>query len=262
MYANISFLKANTGISSDENGTFNLSIDKKLLNEKVHISCLNYKDTIVFAKELQKKILFLEPKKIELDEIVISKKVDREIVVSKIKKRKVNLIGTFKNPWTVARFFDFNREYEETPYLKKIFIFLSKYDRRKAKIRIRIFSKDSITGLPKDDLVKENLIVDVTKKQRKIDFDMSRYDIEIPKTGFFIALERLHIPYNFYEDIFKYKDKPDEKVTRVAPDFGGVLVANEYSYTYIKGKWKSFKHNISSFKGKTLVPAISLTLSN
>jgi hypothetical protein len=33
-YANISFLKTNLGISSQENGAYNLEMDKKLLQEK------------------------------------------------------------------------------------------------------------------------------------------------------------------------------------------------------------------------------------
>lgn len=41
-YANISFLKSNLGISSQVNGVFNLEIDKQLLEEKVHVSCLKF----------------------------------------------------------------------------------------------------------------------------------------------------------------------------------------------------------------------------
>jgi hypothetical protein len=263
VYANISFLKMNAGISSLEDGTFNLEIDKKLLQEKIHISCLNYKDTIVLADNLQQKTLFLQPKSFELNEVVISKKVDRELEVNKIKARKVktSMIGTADFPWTVARYFEFKKEYEKTPYLKNVIIFLSTRENRKAKFKVRVFSKDSITGFPKDDLIIENLIVDVSQKEKKVVLDLSKYDLEIPKKGVFISLERLNIPYNIYDYVFKYKDSISKKVKRVAPDFGAIPVYNEKRYMFKKGKWYSSENDIIYYKDKTLVPAISLTLS-
>ena len=48
----------------------------------------------------------------------------------------------------------------------------------------------------------------------------------------------------------------------MAPDFGGVAVFDEKRYTYRKGKWFSQEKEISYYKGKTIVPAISLTLTN
>ncbi|MDP5105513.1 MAG: carboxypeptidase-like regulatory domain-containing protein [Polaribacter sp.] len=126
VYANISFLKTNAGISSLEDGTFNLEIDKKLLQEKVHISCLNYKDTIVLANNLFKKTLFLQPKSFELKEVVISKKVDRELEVDTYKRRdiKATFGGNQSNPWTVAKFFKYRKEYKEKPYIKELSVYV------------------------------------------------------------------------------------------------------------------------------------------
>lgn len=263
-YANISFLKSNKGISSNEDGTFSLEIDKELLKDKVHISCLNYKDTIVKAFDLQNKNLKMQSKNEVLSEVVISKEVDKELIVGKIKRRKVktSLIGTAKIPWVVARYFEYKVEYEKTPFIKEIKIYLSNIKKRKSKFRVRLFLKNSVSNLPKKDLLKKSLIVSVEKREKYVELDLLKYNIEIPKSGIFIALERLNIPYNFYEDVFKYKDSITEKVTRVAPDFGGVPVDNEKRYSYSKGKWWSSEKDISFYKEKTVVPAISVTLSN
>ena len=61
VYANISFLETTKGISSIEDGTFSMYIEQKYLNGKVHISCLNYKDTIIKASALNTNVLFLKP---------------------------------------------------------------------------------------------------------------------------------------------------------------------------------------------------------
>jgi len=155
-YANISFLKTNQGISSQENGAFNLEIDKKLLQETVHISCLNYKDTILFAENVQQKTLFLQPKSFELKEVIISKKVDRELVIDTYKRKELNAgYGALKkSPWIVTKFFDYNIEYKKTPYLKNATFHIGEFPKAKSgKFRVRFFSVDSLTNKPKDDFI-------------------------------------------------------------------------------------------------------------
>lgn len=163
-YANISFVKTNLGISSQVNGVFNLEIDKQLLQEKVHISCLNYKDTIVLAKQVQ-------PKSFELNEIIISKKVDRELVIDKYKRKELNSgYGALKNsPWIVTKFFDYNMEYKKTPYLKNATFHIGEFPKAKSgKFRVRFFSVDSLTSKPKDDFIQNQIIVNVKKRELKL----------------------------------------------------------------------------------------------
>ena len=170
-YANISFVKTNLGISSQVNGVFNLEIDKQLLQEKVHISCLNYKDTILLAKQLQQKTLFLQPKSFELNEIIISKKVDRELVIDKYKRKELNSgFGALKNsPWIVTKFFDYNMEYKKTPYLKNVTFYIGEFPKAKSgKFRVRFFSVDSLTSKPKDDFIQNQIIVNVKKRELKL----------------------------------------------------------------------------------------------
>jgi hypothetical protein len=110
-YANISFLKNDIGTSYSEFGHYWLMADQKLYSEKVHISCLNYKDTIIQAKELHSNIIQLEPKSYKLKEIVISKKVDRELVIDKYKRKDIkttfgggqNLLGLWQSIFLIKK---------------------------------------------------------------------------------------------------------------------------------------------------------------
>ena len=173
VYANVSFLKSNIGISSLEDGTFNLEIDRKLLKEQLHISCLNYKDTVVLASSLQNKTLFLQPKSFELDEVAFSRKIDGKVKV-----------------------------------------------------------------------------------------DVSEYDIELPREGLFIGLERLHIPYNFYEYNYTKEGSRKKYVSKsLAPSFGATYT-NDSIHIYSKGKWNDFYIPQKIYEGYQIQPAISLTLSN
>ncbi|MGB0879773.1 MAG: carboxypeptidase-like regulatory domain-containing protein [Polaribacter sp.] len=265
VYANISFLKSNQGISSQEDGTFNLKIDQKILKEKIHISCLNYKDTIVFAKNLQNNTLFLTLKEIELDEIVIAKKIDREFVVDKYRRRhiKSTFRGLDKYPTIISKYFNYNEAYKNTPYLKEVIVYFgAMISRRKSKFRIRFFKVDLKTGNPSEDLIKNEIIAYSSKIDGKIKVDVSKFDIEFPKEGFFIGLERLHIPYNLYEFTYTIEgSKKKHKQINVAPNFG-IIQTKDTMKIFHKGKWFDFYYPSIFHKNMSIKPAISLTLSN
>ena len=232
VYANISFLNSNKGISSQENGAFNLLIDKKYLESKIHISCLNYKDTIVNAKDLHKNTLFLKPVSEVLEEIILM----------------------------IAKYFPSSKKTECCNYISTIEIHFSKRHSKQSKFRFRIFNKDEKTGLPKDDLLKVNLPLVLKEGELKLTVNLEAYDIEMPKDGLFVAFEKLFIPFNEYgEDV----NNPEAE-TYYSPVVGFTKYPKKKEnmlYLYVKGKWqKSPLTKIKHFK--KYAPAISVTLTN
>ncbi|WP_275314662.1 carboxypeptidase-like regulatory domain-containing protein [Tenacibaculum bernardetii] len=253
VYANISFLKSNKGISSLEDGTFNLEIDKKLLKEKVHVSCLNYKDSLVFAKELQNKTFFLNPKNIGLDEVIVSKKRNKKIVLDKVKRRVspfhtsgIRMLGKY-----------FPNKLKFDVFIDKVSIYFSKRNTHNAKFRIRIFSVDKKTGKPKEDILNESTPVLIREGQRVVELNLEEHYLEFPENGLFVVFEKLLIPSNSYKlDDFK-------KSIYYAPVIGLTKI-KEYReinriYYYNKGNWHKIPIPENDF---SYVPAISLTLTN
>jgi hypothetical protein len=255
VYANISFLNSEKGISSQENGEFEIPIDKKLLESKIHISCLNYKDTIVFAKDLQNKTLYLKAKDIELKEIVLSKKRNKKIILDEVKKR-VSPLHT-AGIRMIAKYFP--NELTEDFLIEKVEIHFSKRNATNAKFRIRIFSKDLESNFPKEDLLIESIPISIQKGQRLIEINLEDYYLSFPKDGVFVVFEKLLIPYNFYE----WKES-DEKFNKYYAPIIGITKSKEFKdykrvSIYSKGKWVEAPMD----NGKdNYVPAISLTLSN
>ena len=194
VYANISFLKSNKGISSNEDGTFSMNLDKKYLESKVHVSCLNYKDTIVFAKDLHQKTLYLKPLNIVLDEIILTKRVEKTIILGEV-KGKVQGVHT-SGMRMLAKYFPNDKRVKCCNYIETIEIHFAKKSnhRKKAKFRIRVFNKDDKTGLPNEDILNVNLPIEIEEGQRVTSVDISNYNIEMPKDGLFIAFEKLFIP--------------------------------------------------------------------
>lgn len=266
VYASISFLKIKKGISSTENGTFQLEINQKDLNRKLHISCLNYQDTIVLASDLQNKILLLTPKSYELNEITLSKKLNMELEVDKYKRKDIKTsFGSSKgNPWIVTKFFAYKDVYEETPYIKDITVYFgSLLMRKKGKFRLRIYAVDTVNKRPSEDILTDNLVVSMKKINGKIKVDMSSYDIEIPKEGLYIGIERLEIPYNFNEYTYTMEgSKKKHKAISIAPSIGAVFT-KDTTYMFQSGTWRKFYFpGKKYYDGNNIEPAISVTLSN
>lgn len=125
-----------------------------------------------------------------------------------------------------------------------------------------MYKVDSSTGYPSDDLVNEQIIGFSRKVDGKVEIDVSKYEIEIPKEGFFIGLERFHIPYNFYEYNYTMDGSKKKYVAKaVAPSFGAVYTKDS-TFHFSKGKWRKVYYPQLLFKGNHIEPAISLTLSN
>jgi hypothetical protein len=272
-YVNISILETQTGTSSDDDGSYKLTINSQDLDKKVHISSLGYKDTTLTVSSFVKlKAVFLNPVAEELDEVVVSNKFEEEFLRVKPFSKK-DLYGGFgmgKKPWQIGLYFPFDSTYLQTAYINKITILLSKdlgFKRKASKFRVRLLSI-SQDSLPLQDLIKEGIIVTASKKQKVVEVDISKYDIDFPENGIFVVLEGLAIPFNEIERTYTMIDVNGEKSkikkeTGYVPSFKAFLSEpNKFLVVhYGNGKW--WKHKLTHPENnKTFVPAISLTLSN
>ncbi len=259
VYANISFLKSNKGISTNEMGVFSMNLDKKFLNFKVHISCLNYKDTIVLASNLYNKTLYLKNNKVLLDEIILRKRLFKQAIIGKVKN---NVQGVHTSGMRMlAKYFPKDKRTQCCSYLKDITIHFAKRNqhRKKSKFRIRIFSVDKKTGLPNQDLLNVNLPIKIKQGQSLAKLDVSDYSIKMPNEGVFIAFEKLFIPFNQYG-----KNESDtENEFFYAPIIGFTKYSkkdrNTNLYYYVKGKWM-LSPLMKSKMMRKYAPAIELKL--
>jgi hypothetical protein len=259
VYANISFLETTKGVSTTEKGDFTMYIQQQYLKGKIHISCLNYKDTIVNALDLNNTTLLLQPKLNVLEEVVLQKKVNRSFTQDLVKKKVhgVHSVGMRM----LAKYFPRDKKNKCCEYLSKVTIYFSKRHNKKSKFRVRVFDRDDKTGLPKNDLLNVNLPVTISEGEMSVTIDLLSYDLQMPKNGVFIAFEKLFIPFN------EYGKKQSESSSEVfyAPIIGftkyNYRKPKDRTYYYVKGFWKeSALTKIRRFK--KFAPAISLTLTN
>lgn len=267
-YVNISILKSQEGTSSDVDGSFKLLLSEVDKSKYVKFSSLGYKDsTISAATLLGQKTIYLEPLTELLDEVVLTKRLEEQTI-------KVNPIteedlcqgfgSHAKNPWILALYFPFEEHYEATDYLKTVHFYFGNFKNIKSKFRLRLFSIGD-NGLPEDDLLKENVVIELKKKQKLADIDISDYNIIFPRDGFYVAVEWLYIPSNAEKVTYISgpKNKTKRKGLKYNPTFSGICV-EEGTFklaVYNSGEWRF--HLSKKFQSEEkVIPAISLTLSN
>lgn len=248
-YANIGVIESQKGTSSHKDGIFSLTLDEKDLKYRIHISCLNYRDTIIDIRLLnhnKTNVISLTPVEYDIPEVIIrpSTKIT-EIVVNKLVRRKIHGGLLCNNiPIIHARHFPYSDKYEAIDKVKTIQICFRKHDVPKETIfQIRIYEMDTISKTPGKDLLLKPLIV--TAKRGKINtYNIEELGIRIPKEGIFIGVEWLIIPENHYISEVTYQNRKTHKMEQYGPKLGAHYNLTSSTWRYWAGKWEKFEQKI------------------
>lgn len=192
-FATIRILNTSNGVSADVNGIFKLKLNTQ-----------NHNDTLLFAGLgfMQRKIAlgsFKSPFEVYLQEDV---KTLNEVSIDN--KRKEIQIGSFN---TASDVMNLNFGYEhakrfEMPkthqYLKEIIILrdLEFFPfSTETKFRINIYDENPVTRGPGMKICQDVIEVsDLNHNQVKV--NVSKHNISINSSTFFVSIETLRIPYN------------------------------------------------------------------
>jgi len=261
-YVNIWVENENIGATSEENGNFVISNES--LNKTLIFSCIGYeKKAIKFSASNQ--IFYLKEAIQQLNEVVIESQ----------KSTIFNTISTFNleeattgfgiqlAPWIVGRYFEYNKDYEKTPYLNKV-KFATNSNIKNAQFKMVLYIADE-NGAPGEYLYNEDIIFSVPKGLKETTIDLSKYKIIFPENGLFIAFEWLTIESNKYKYKLKEFNSNSYKTTyRYEPILSG-FTTQTYGNTwlYMNAKWaKSPALSIGKDKGSFTTLALETILSN
>jgi hypothetical protein len=243
-YVNIWVENENIGTTSELDGSFTLNITDK--NKNLIISVLGYQRKVIKAHAIT--TVFLSEDTFEFQEFIVNdKKESKQIEIGFTDNA---LMQTFDNgPKIEAKYFPYKESYKRTKYIKKVTLQSdSKIDSATVKIHFYSVNED---GSPGKELLTKDLIVTVGKGPLKQRYTVSKFDIVFPKTGLFVAYEKILIAKNKVET-FKVVYYPLVLYNRVERDF---------LYTFTGGKWIKKEGTIEE-KLTVYEPAINLILSN
>lgn len=243
-YVNIWVENENNGTTSELDGSFTLNISDK--NKNLIISVLGYQKKVIKAADV--KTIFLSEDTYQFKEFEVNdKKESKQIEIGFTENA---LMQTFDNgPKIEAKYFPYKDSYKRTKYIKKVTLQSdSKIDSATVKIHLYSVNED---GSPGKELLGKDLIVTVGKGPLKQRYSISDFNIVFPKTGLFVAYEKILIAKNRLETP-KVVYFPLVLYNRVERDF---------LYTFVGGKWIK-KEGIAQEKLTVYEPAINLILSN
>lgn len=258
-YVSIWVQNENYGSTTEEDGTFSINISEKSKN--LIFSALGYEKKIIKIATVRE--VNLVQTTYQLDEIVISKRKEtREIEIGQTENA---ILEAFDNgPRIDTKFFPYLESYKKTRFIKKITIFTdSKIDN--ASIKIHFYKVDS-NGFPADEILDKNFIVSVDKGVNKTAFNVTKFNLKMPKEGLFIGFEKLIIENNKLEKTYLDKNTNTLQTTKTYYPF--VLynyVEKEYLYTFSGGKWsRQTNENDQNSTKKIMIyePAINMILTN
>lgn len=259
-YVNIGVENENSGTTSEENGAFTINFNIK--NKKLIFSALGFeKKTIkIEGDNIEVK---MTPRSYQLDEVIISKRFEtRELEIGKTPNETYQAFDN--GPRIDLKFFPYNSSYKKTKYLKRVSIFTdSKLEN--ATIRIHFYSVEP-NGFPGKELLEKDYIVTVKNGVKKNSFDLTDYNLRMPKNGLFVGFEKLIIERNKKDKtITDYNKNTSYIQTIYYPYVLYNRVEREFLYTFSGGKWNRQGDNTENKSSKKITvnePAINLILTN
>lgn len=256
-YVNIWVENENIGATSEENGAFEIKISDTSKN--LIFSVIGYETKKISVSNFEN--IVLKPAIYQLENVVISKlKNTKEIEVGGSKKR-FYLPEPQTIPWIFGR--KFTSDDSEVKYIKNI-IYYTNSKVEKGVFRVRIYTILN-NGIPYEDILSDELLVEVKKGKHKTIVDLLKYKIEIPKEGIVVAFESLLIDQNKYmQKAMSIKPKKKTEQLNYSPHIMYFYDNNFDSFTFRAGKWAHFtKEYYDKYKEiKVIIPAIDLTLTN
>ena len=257
-YVNIWVENENIGVSSEENGEFTINTTK---SKNLIFSALGYEKKTIKASEASS--VSLKPKAYQLDEVVIAKRFETKII--EIGKSKTSIYQAFDNgPRIDVKYFPYYLRYKKTRYIKQVTVETdSKID--DATIKIHFYSVDA-NGFPGEELLTKDFITTVKKGVNKNIYNISDFNLRMPKTGLFVGFEKLIIEKNKTEATVT---NFNTNLTSVKKTYSPMVLYNfeerDFQFTFSGGKWnKEMKYTNSNLPTKMMVfePAINLILTN
>ena len=202
-YVNIGILNREKGTVSNENGEFTIEIPNEFINDTIKVSSIGYEPRHFIANEFIKALksnmnITLSEKVIELNEVVVSNKnLKEKILGNKTKSRKLR--GGFRNA-QLGNELGIKIKIKKNPtYITKFHANLTSNTGEKMKFRLNFYSIEK--GLPKEKLIKQNIIFSIDSKEGEFTVNLSKYNLIIEE-DFYLTMELIENEGNKESEVF------------------------------------------------------------
>lgn len=269
-FAHVQIEKSPQVFASNKKGVLKLKGVKK--HQKITFSAIGY-DSKVLNYSTDLKEVKLDPLVFGLKEVVIKAEKHKKRIVGD-HRRKSNrsfALGEVGNEVKIARFFDYQAIYQETPFIQQLQV-MTTSSIWKAEFEVNFYGLDSLM-CPSIPIFKNWITVQTKwgKTKNKIKLDST---FAFPKEGIYVVVRLINKEENKHEYTYTQTGS-NKKYTAVSYEPSLCLVPVEKGNYYMQAAgrdyWRqSTKFNRSEYglkeskyyQDKAVVPAITLILSN
>lgn len=234
-FASIGLKEEQTGALTNEYGFFQMGMPQKSPQDSLVIVALGYRRKSVLIKPGQK----VQDMIIEVTKLAI--KLENVNVVSSAKIKNLAL-GSRSNtpgegmiqgmPGSQYAFFVKNDKGKALGNVRTVSFYIGENGFPREPFRVRLYKADGNYNSPNTDLLTENIVVSAPKGGEWYTVDLTEYNIEAPKEGFFVAMEWIVSGDNFYTVNFMDNYTPYGQILRPTFEYKEALTWN---YTMGRG---------------------------
>lgn len=186
-FANIGIVGKGVGTVTNEKGEYYFQIPDSLSNEIIKASIIGYKSkTIIVKKALSLNSIYLRQEATDLAEVSVSAKKYKIKMLGNNTTHKSVTAGFTKNNLGAEMAVRLEIKHPKT-HLRKFRFNIASNSLEKAMFRLNIYSADE-KGYPKENILKQNIIIAPNEKTGLIEVDLKPYNI-FADEDVFVALE-------------------------------------------------------------------------
>ncbi|MES2679977.1 MAG: carboxypeptidase-like regulatory domain-containing protein [Bacteroidota bacterium] len=186
-FANVGIIGKGFGTVTNDKGEFSLAIPDSLLNETIRVSMLGYKTKVYKARAAKAGItIYLAEDANALNEVVVQVKKTKIKMLGNDTKTKHVLGGFKKNSLGSELAIRLNIKNPQTQ-LRRFLVNINANSLGLPVFRFNLYNVDG-NGMPKENILKQNIIIEPKQKTGLIELDLQPYNIYVDD-DVFISIE-------------------------------------------------------------------------
>ncbi|MCE3258848.1 MAG: outer membrane protein with a CnaB-type/M14 peptidase domain [Bacteroidetes bacterium] len=186
-FANIGIIGKGVGTVTNEKGEYSFVVPDSLAKEKIKVSLIGYKSkTFTVAQVSALSKIVLRQDAVNLSEVAVTPKSTKVKTLGNAVTGSGVVAGFKKNNLGAELGVRLNIKHPQT-HFRKFRVNIAKNSLDKAMFRLNIYSVDD-KGLPKENILKQNIIIEPKEKTGLIEVDLRPYNIFVDD-DVFVSLE-------------------------------------------------------------------------
>ncbi len=241
-FATIEIFGKGIGCAANYKGKFSLELPLTCLSDTVRCSSLAYASKILniksFSNDYSDIVIQLKPIAYTLKEIEVFEPGTGKYKLGNYEDTKKSYGGHLSPQKAQIAVYMDSKRYKKAKILNASFYISRNSGKPETPFRVRVYSVDERTGNPGIDLILANIIAKGKRRGGWITVDLSKYNLDAPSSGYFVAMEWINSGDEYYYQT--YINIINKVVTcygQVCSDTKIIPFPNTWHYYYGYG-WK------------------------